>query len=105
MLNKPLKKLTLLLVLFISLFSNAQDDVNVDLSNPKATVYTHIYFLQDNSYEPKKSARTIDGKKEVEAINIAININVHVLCNFFHKKWIFRELDIFQTRISRPKIN
>lgn len=64
----------LLLWFLIPFISFAQDDVQVDLSNPKATVYTHIYFLQNNSYEPKKSAMTIYGKSEKEAIDIAIKI-------------------------------
>lgn len=64
----------LIFFLFISLISNAQEEPQVDLSNPKATIYTHIYFLQDNSNEPKKSARTIYGKEEAEAVDIAIKI-------------------------------
>ena len=39
-----------------------------------SAVYTHIYFLQDDSYEPKKSAAVIYGKDEKEAVNIAIKI-------------------------------
>ncbi|MEQ6125230.1 mechanosensitive ion channel family protein [Pseudotenacibaculum sp. MALMAid0570] len=64
----------LFLWLLIPFFSFAQGNVQVDLSNPKATVYTHIYFLQNNSNEPKKSAKTIYGKDEEEAIDIAIKI-------------------------------
>jgi MscS family membrane protein len=65
------------ILLFFALISFAgfsQEEVKVDLSNPKATVYTHIYFLQDDSYEPQKSARTIYGKEEKEAEDIAIKI-------------------------------
>ena len=62
------------LFLFISIASFAQQETKVDLSNPKATVYTHIYFLQDDSYEPKKSATVIYGQEEKEAISIAIKI-------------------------------
>ncbi|MFY0629819.1 MAG: mechanosensitive ion channel family protein [Flavobacteriaceae bacterium] len=52
----------------------AQEAPKVDLSNPRATVYTHIYFLQNDSYKPANAARTIYGKEEKEAIKIAIKI-------------------------------
>ena len=74
MINNQLMKRILWLLVFISFAGFAQDDVEVNLSNPRATVYTHIYFLQDNSDEPEKSAKTIYGKEEEEAINIAIKI-------------------------------
>lgn len=59
---------------FLSFFANAQETTKVDLSNPNATVYTHIYFLQSDSYHPKKSAKTIYGLEEKEAIEKAIKI-------------------------------
>ncbi|ARV07346.1 mechanosensitive ion channel protein MscS [Polaribacter sp. SA4-10] len=59
---------------FIPFFTNAQDSIRVDLSNPHATVYTHLYFLQSDSYEPKKAAKTIQGLEEDEAIQRAIKI-------------------------------
>jgi MscS family membrane protein len=68
-----MKKL-LILCYFLSFFTNAQETVTVDLSNPKATIYTHIYFLQDDSYQPKKAAKTIYGLVEKEAIEKAIKI-------------------------------
>jgi MscS family membrane protein len=67
-------KQILFVLSLISFAGFAQEEVKVDLSNPKATVYTHIYFLQDDSYKPKKAAQTIYGKKEKEAVNIAIKI-------------------------------
>ena len=67
-------KKILFLLLFVSITSFAQQGTQVDLSNPKATVYTHIYFLQSDSYEPKKSAKTIHGYEENEAVAIAIKI-------------------------------
>ena len=68
-----MKKL-LLLFYFLSFFTNGQETVTVDLSNPNATVYTHIYFLQDDSYQPQKAAKTIFGLEEKEAIQKAIKI-------------------------------
>ena len=68
-----MKKILFLLLLF-PWISLAQEDPQVDLSNPRATVYTHIYFLQNDSYKPANSAKTIFGKEEKEAIQIAIKI-------------------------------
>lgn len=68
-----MKKL-LLLFLLISSSIFAQKEVEVDLSNPNATIYTHLYFLQADSYEPEKAATTIYGFEGVEAEEIAIKI-------------------------------
>ena len=62
------------LAFFISFFANAQQNVEVDLSNPYSTIYTHLYFLQDVSYQPKKAAATILGLEEAVAIEKAIKI-------------------------------
>ena len=68
-----MKKLTFILFL-ISFVGFAQEDVQVDLSNPNATIYTHIYFLQEDSYEPQKAAQTIYGLEEKVAIEKVIKI-------------------------------
>ena len=68
-----MKKL-LFYFLFSSFFTNAQETVHVDLSNPHATIYTHLYFLQADSYQPKKAAATILGLEEKLAIEKAIKI-------------------------------
>tara|TARA_B110000046_G_scaffold185568_1_gene227760 strand:- start:3148 stop:4779 length:1632 start_codon:yes stop_codon:yes gene_type:complete len=68
-----MKKL-LFYFLFVSFFTNAQETVHVDLTNPNATIYTHLYFLQDGSYQPKKAAATIFGLEEKKAIEKAIKI-------------------------------
>jgi len=67
-------KRILFVLLFIPLFSVAQKEPKVDLSNPKATVYTHIYFLQSDSYKPEKAAKSIYGIEGEEAIQVAIKI-------------------------------
>ncbi|MFD2530213.1 mechanosensitive ion channel family protein [Polaribacter marinaquae] len=63
------------LLFLVSFIINAQkDSVRVDLSNPNATLYTHLYFLQSDSYQPKKSAKTILGLPEKEAIKKVVRI-------------------------------
>ena len=67
----------LLLLSFFPFFLMAQNPseaVTVNLSNPNTTIYTHIYFLQDASYQPKKAAKTIYGLPEKEAIEKAVKI-------------------------------
>ncbi|WP_299016218.1 mechanosensitive ion channel family protein [uncultured Polaribacter sp.] len=69
-------------ILFLLLFApilviaqnQEQDSIKVDLSNPHATIYTHLFFLQSDSYEPKKAAKTIYGISEKKAIDKAIKI-------------------------------
>lgn len=68
-----MKKLLLLFLLFSSSLS-AQNIVKVDLSNPNATISTHLYFLQPNSYAPEKSAATIYGFDSIERQDIAIKL-------------------------------
>ncbi|MFN0729720.1 mechanosensitive ion channel family protein [Polaribacter gochangensis] len=53
-----MKRLLLIFLLFTAVVS-AQDSIKVNLKNPNATVYTHLYFLQSDSYQPEKSAQTI----------------------------------------------
>ncbi|WP_299058654.1 mechanosensitive ion channel family protein [uncultured Polaribacter sp.] len=63
------------LLFFVSFVANAQiDSTYVNLKNPNATVYTHLYFLQSDSYQPKKAAKTILGLTEEKAIKKAIKI-------------------------------
>lgn len=68
-----MKKITLFFLL-LSSFLIAQTKVKVDLSNPNSTLYTHLYFLQEDNYQPSKSAQTIYGFQGVEAQEIAIKI-------------------------------
>jgi len=69
-----MKKYLFISVFFISIFNFAQTKTKVDLSNPNATIYTHLYFLQEDSYEPTKAAETIYGLKGEEAVDKAIKI-------------------------------
>lgn len=68
-----MKKL-LIFFLFLSLYTNSQETVTVDLSNPHATIYTHLFFLQEDTYQPEKAAKTILGLDQEEAIEKAIKI-------------------------------
>lgn len=68
-----MKKLLLFIILLsTSLF--AQKKVEIDLSSPNSTIYTHLYFLQSDSYDPEKAAATIYGYEGEEAENVAIKI-------------------------------
>ncbi|AUC86144.1 mechanosensitive ion channel protein MscS [Polaribacter sp. ALD11] len=63
------------LLFLVSFITNAQkDSIHVDLSSPHATLYTHLYFLQSDSYQPKKAAKTILGLPEKEAVKKVIRI-------------------------------
>lgn len=68
-----MKKL-LLFFLVLSTSLIAQEKVKVDLSNPNSTIYTHLYFLQSDSYEPENAAAVIYGFEGKEAQKIAIKI-------------------------------
>ena len=56
----------LFLLLLVFNYSFGQKAPEVDLSNPRATVYTHMYFLQTTSYQPEKAAKTISINKRIE---------------------------------------
>ncbi|MDA9339582.1 mechanosensitive ion channel family protein [Polaribacter sp.] len=62
------------LFFFIPFISNAQDSTRVDISNPYATIYTHLFFLQEDSYQPQKAAKTIIGYSDKVAIQKAIKL-------------------------------
>ena len=55
------------ILFLLTAMSFAQNSVKVDLSNPNATLYTHIYFLMPDSYDIDKSASTIKGLPKNEA--------------------------------------
>ena len=58
----------------IPFISSAQDSTRVDISNPYATIYTHLFFLQEDSYQPEKAAKTISGYTDKVAILKAIKL-------------------------------
>ncbi|MGJ8745779.1 mechanosensitive ion channel family protein [Polaribacter sp.] len=69
-----MKRFIWVLLFFFSIFINAQDSTRVDLSNPHAAIYTHLFFLQSDSYQPKKASKTILGLPEEQAVKKAIKI-------------------------------
>ena len=60
--------------MLFSVFVQAQEKVQVDLSNPNSTVYTHLYFLQPDTYQPEKAAKTIQGFSDKVAAEKAIRL-------------------------------
>lgn len=68
-----MKKLSFLLIL-VTFLSYGQSQKKVDLSNPNATIYTHIYFLMPDSYDVDKSAATFRGIPREEARGKAIKL-------------------------------
>ena len=67
-------KKIIFLLFFIPLYAIAQENVRVDLSNPNATIYTHLYFLQDDTYQPKKAAKVFHGLTLTIAVDKAIKL-------------------------------
>lgn len=68
-----MRRLLLIFLLFTAVVS-AQDSTKVNLKNPNAAVYTHLYFLQSDSYQPEKSAQTIFPNSTKKPINAAIKL-------------------------------
>ena len=60
--------------LLLTGFTYAQQAVNPNLRNPNRTIYTHLYFLQAESYNASKAAITIRGIPKKEAIDKVIKI-------------------------------
>ena len=68
-----MKKITFFFVLLATtVFS--QTEVDKDLASPHATIYTHLYALQEDSYDLEKAASTIYGASEKRAEEIALKI-------------------------------
>lgn len=68
-----MKKIAILFIIW-SLGMSAQDTTRVNLKNPQATIYTHLFFLQKGNYDPAKAAKTIHGLDGKKAIDKAIKI-------------------------------
>ena len=69
----PMKKITFFFVLLATtVFS--QTEVDKDLASPHATIYTHLFALQEDSYDLEKAASTIYGASEKRAEEIALKI-------------------------------
>jgi len=69
-----MKKIRILLFLCcVSLFAQ-ESRVKVDLSSPSKTIFTHLHFLQPETYNAEKSATTIYGESPENAVKIAVKI-------------------------------
>lgn len=69
-----MKKINFLfLILSISLFAQ-QDVVKVDLSSPYKAIFTHLHFLQSETYNESKAAEVIYGESPKNSIDIAVKI-------------------------------
>lgn len=69
-----IKKVLLLFLVSLSGVISAQDSTYVNLKNPHATLYTHLYYLQSDSYEPEKSAKSILPKATKDPIKTAVRL-------------------------------
>ena len=64
----------LILLLLTTFFGFAQQQVQPNLETPNSALYTHMYFLQPDSYQPEKAALLIQNKGKSEAIDLVIRI-------------------------------
>jgi len=68
-----MKKILFLFFLICSI-ANSQTTNNESLKSPYATIYTHLFYLQEDSYDLKKSATTVYNESEKKAEEIAVKI-------------------------------
>ena len=70
-----MKKIYILFSLIsVTLFAQATDGTKVDLSTPYKTIYTHLHFLQPETYNVEKAAKVIYGETTENSIDIALKI-------------------------------
>ena len=69
-----MKRLVWCFLMISSVFMYAQENQKVDLSNPNATVYTHLYYLQSDSYDAAKAAKSILPNATEDAAKTAIKL-------------------------------
>jgi len=72
---KAVRPLFLLLLLPIMVSGQQQQDIPVTLESPHNTMYVHLYYLQEDSYQPEVAARTLYGIQDsIEANRLAIQL-------------------------------
>jgi MscS family membrane protein len=71
-----MKKLLLSLLILVSVLSYAQNTSKVDLSSPKATINTHLNFLEDTNYYPQKSAKAFSNVSTTQAKEYAVKLKM-----------------------------
>ena len=67
-------KRLILIFFLVTTVASAQNSTKVNLKNPNATVYTHLYYLQSDSYQPEKAALTIFPNSTGKPKNAAIKL-------------------------------
>lgn len=71
-----MKKILLPFLILIALTSFAQSNLKVDLSSPKATINTHLKFLEEQNYNPQKSAKVFYKLSADEAKEKALKLKM-----------------------------
>lgn len=71
-----MKKILLPFLIFMTLAIDAQENVLVDISNPKATITTHLKFLDKDNFQPEKSAKAFTGISKNQAKQLAIKLKM-----------------------------
>ena len=69
-----MRKIAILFFVLSFTLTAQQKEIKVDLSSPRATVYSHLYFLQEDSYDAEKAAQTIYGLSGADARECAIKL-------------------------------
>lgn len=71
-----MKKIFLALYCLFSVFLTQAQEENykVDLSSPFATIYSHLYFLEEEHYDETRSSYAVYGEKRKRAEEIAVKI-------------------------------
>lgn len=62
------------LFLFVSILSYGQSTQRADLKNPRATIYTHMYFLEEDNFNTVQSSRVFYNIPRDEAENYAVKL-------------------------------
>lgn len=71
-----MKKILLPFLILMTFISFAQENLKVDLSNPKATITTHLKFLNEDNYYPQKSAKVFYNLNSKDAKENALKLKM-----------------------------
>jgi len=75
---KTLKTLVWLMVAVIPFVASAQSDnqqITVTLENPYNTIYSHLHYLQENSYQPELAAQTLNTQQDsARRVRLAVQL-------------------------------
>jgi MscS family membrane protein len=102
-----LKRLPIIILFIISFGGNSysQESLESALNSPYNTVYTHLFYLQDDSYRPEVSAQCMPvGLDSLEAIDLSIKLK-QILDGkglYVHMNRIPANSDYLDTLTNRP---